>query len=190
MFSIENLLSNKYTAQNAAGKNRDQLDSIISESRRGSGGGGTTDLSEMNSFAGKRDCHTLYLELSTAAAAAQSAVTDDARPSTGGDREASTVDISRITETPHSKNFMTTVRDSREREGSESIADIRLPGGSQSKMTAQVMMDDDGGGEKLVRIDEGRFSGRKRRSSYGESESDSSSEQGTSYIHSYKHASL
>ena len=194
MFSIENLLSNKYSSkssQNAVGKNRHQLDSIISATtpmtsrkisnnnsingaRRSSGG-----MLEMNSFAGKRD--TLYLELSTAAAAA---ITDDSsRPPTGVGREDEerkvTVDTPRAMETPHNKTLMTTVRDGREGEESQSVADLRLG----SKVTA-VMVDEDGGGggEKMI---EGRSSSRKlkrRRSSdvgeEGESESDTSSEKG------------
>ena len=197
MFSIENLLSNKYTSkssQNAVGKNQHQLDSIISATTpitsrkinhsngingpRRSGGG----MIEMNSFAGKRD--TLYLELSTTAAAA---ITDDSsRPPSGVGREdeerKATVDTPRATETPQSKTLMTTVRDGGEGEESQSVADLRLG----SKMTA-IMVDRDGGGEKMI---EGTWSsgGRKlkrRRSSdvggEGESESDTSSEKGTTY---------
>ena len=83
MFSIENLLSNKYTSkspQNA--KNRDQVESIGATTqtfRKVGGGGGVT---EVNSFAGKRDI--LYLELSTA----------NARSSADGAKaEKETVDI-------------------------------------------------------------------------------------------------
>ena len=209
MFSIENLLSNKYSSkssQNAVGKNRHQLDSIISATtpitsrkishsnsingpRRSSGG-----TIEMNSFAGKRD--TLYLELSTAAAAA---ITDDfSRPPSGVGRDdeerKATVDTPRARETPHSKMLMTTARDGGEGEESQSVADLRLG----SKVTAAVVMDGDGGGgEKTI---EGTWSsGRKlkrRRSSdvgrEGESESDSSSEKGNSYdiILYYQAASL
>ena len=202
MFSIENLLSNKYSSkssQNAVGKNRHQLDSIISATtpmtsrkisnnnsingaRRSSGG-----MLEMNSFAGKRD--TLYLELSTAAAAA---ITDDSsRPPTGGGREdeerKATVDTPRARETPHSKTLMTTVRGSEEGEKPQSVADLRLG----SKVTA-VMVDDDGGGggEKMI---EGRSSGgrklKRRRSSVSDiggekdSESDTSSEKGITYMY-------
>ena len=194
MFSIENLLSNKYTSkssQNAVGKNRHQLDSITSATApitsrkishsnsingpRRSGGG----MLEMNSFAGKRD--TLYLELSTASAAA---ITDDSsRPPTGGGREdeerKATVDTPRAMGTPHNKTLMTTVRDTgREGEEPQSVADLRLG----SKVTA-VMVDEDGGGEE--KMIEGRSSSRKlkrRRSSdvggEGESEGDTSSEKG------------
>ena len=199
MFSIENLLSNKYTSkssQNAVGKNRHQLDSIISATTpitsrkinhsnsingpRRSGGG----MIEMNSFAGKRD--TLYLELSTTAAAA---ITDDSsRPPSGVGREdeerEATVDTPRAMETPQSKTLMTTVRDGGKGEDSQSIADLRLG----SKVTAVMVDHGDGGGEE--KMIEGTWSsgGRKlkrRRSSVsdvggeGESESDTSSEKGT-----------
>ena len=198
MFSIENLLSNKYSSkssQNAVGRNRDQLDSIISAttpitsrktSHNGSHRSSSGGMIEVNSFAGKRD--TLYLELSTAAAFAD---IDAARPSTNSedsltdDNERKAVDIPRLTETPwHSKKLMPTVtmRDSGETEESQSVADTGLEG-PQSKMTA-VKVDGDGGGEKMI---EGKSSGRKlkrRRSSdggEGERESDSSSDKGTYY---------
>ena len=82
MFSIENLLSNKYTSKSSQNaKNLDHVDSInvaTQSSRKPGHSGGTT---EANSFAGKRE--TLYLEISATA---------NARPYTEGDEERETVD--------------------------------------------------------------------------------------------------
>ena len=85
MFSIENLLSNKYTSKSLQNvKNREPLDSHISAtmtspiSRKTSHSrGGSDTRREVNNFAGKRD--TLYLELSAAA------IASNARTTTEGD---------------------------------------------------------------------------------------------------------
>ena len=81
MFSIENLLSNKYTSKSSQNvKNREPLDSHISAmttspiSRKTSHSrGGSDTRREVNNFAGKRD--TLYLELSAAAIASNAGTT-------------------------------------------------------------------------------------------------------------------
>ena len=92
MFSIENLLSNKYTAKSSQNaKSRDQVESIstITQISRKIGGGG---LTEVNSFAGKRE--TLYLELSAA----------NERPSTeGADGGRDTETVSMTLQSPPSK---------------------------------------------------------------------------------------
>ena len=133
MFSIENLLSNKYTSKSSQSvKNRDQLDSICATtpSSRKIGGG------EVNSFAGKRD--TLYLELSATA---------NARSSTeGANGERETVDV-RI-ENPQIKMTVMTGKTegmSRKRcsdegeEESESDSDERESGSEQGMIFAHLL---------------------------------------------------
>ena len=89
MFSIENLLSNKYTSKSSQnGKNRGQAEPIATTQTSRKINDGVT---EVNSFAGKRE--TLYLELSAA----------NVRPSSEGDVERET--IHRSLENPSSKKL-------------------------------------------------------------------------------------
>lgn len=139
MFSIENLLSNKYTSKSSQNaKNRDQVDSIsaTTPSSRKTGHIDNGGMTEVNSFAGKRD--TLYLELSATA---------NARSSTeGASGERGTVDM-RL-KSPQSKmTVMTGKIEQRSRkrrsdggeEESESDSDERDSGSEQGMIFVQLL---------------------------------------------------